>query len=382
MDTIDVLFAVTTLGPGGTEGYVEDLAVALASRGARIAVMVDSDPMLRLHSFEASGIPVHRLEIEGSCSRSDYATRVGKVLSRYTVRLIHANMWIRQAWLQNIARIRNIPFIITGHHTVPPLRMRDRLGLNRVPFQLYRSRRLLSKGNAGTICISETSLANYRSRYGFKARAARVYCARPDGPARANPSCGGTSPKIVWLGTMTARKRPFLAIRAFRALLSRFPDCTLFMTGEGQLSSSVRQEAEKLEGRVTLLGHVPSIDEYLSDAAILLQTSANEGTPRAVLEAMSAGLPVVATDAGATKELVQNAVTGLLVPVDNQTAISNALAILAADPGLRSQYGKAGRQVFEERFNFQRMVDETVQAYEQLVGVTIPADREIRAGQA
>jgi len=371
METIDVLCAVTTLGPGGTEGYVEDLAIALARRGVRVAVMVDSGPCFRMPSLIAAGVPVQLLDLPAGSSRDEYIRRVDSVLTRYTVRLIHANVWAREEWLREVARKRNIPFVTTGHHTVPPVRIRDRLGLNRIPFHLYRTRRCLSRGNSGTICISDESLRNHRARYGADAAAVRVYCGRPETTIRARPETGGSAPVILWLGTLTERKRPLLAIAAFRDLLSKFSGCTLLMTGEGVLRTRVETEAQRLNGRVKLLGLVPSIEELLANASIILQTSANEGTPRVILEAMAVGLPVVATDAGATRELVINGETGLLVSVDHKTGLTAALSKLASNPAMRTRFGAAARKLYEEHFNCERMVDETIRAYSRLVGVSL-----------
>jgi glycosyltransferase involved in cell wall biosynthesis len=379
MEIVDVLFTVTALGLGGTERYVADLAAALARLGVRVAVAVDSGPMHAKPSLEAAGIPIHSLGVEDHCSRKEYSARIGAVLSRYSVRLIHANMWLRENWLREIARLRNIPLVATGHYTVSRPRMNDWLGLNKKPFALYRHRRTLSKGNAGTICISEMSLTNHRYAYGLRARAIRVYCGRPDNSARADASAGGTSPQIVWLGQMIARKRPFLAIEAFRSLISRYPDCTLIMAGDGELSSRVRQEATSLGGRVKIVGHVSDVHEYLGSSDMLLHTAANEGTPLAIVEAMSAGIPVVATNAGATAELVLNGVTGLLVPVDSHAGVAGALVTLASNPELRSQYGKAARRVFDERFSYSRMVAETIAAYERLVGVAVSSQQDRRS---
>src|SRR5260370_356230 len=150
METIDVLFAVTAFGQGGTERYVEDLAVALRQRDIRGAVAVDSEQILRRPCLHAAGIPVHILGIQSRCAR---------------------------------------------------------------------------------------------------AQAVRIYCGRPDSPYRADPVTSGTAPQIVLVGSMIPRKRPFLAIDAFRSLLGQYPDCTLVMAGDGELSSRVRSEAAGLKGR-------------------------------------------------------------------------------------------------------------------------------------
>ena len=372
-EPLDVLLAVTELGPGGTDRYVEDLAIALTGQGFRVAVAVDGGSLMRKPSLDAAGVPVHILGIDSTCKQPAWEAAFSKLLSRYQIGLIHANVWFHENWLRALAHDRNIPFVVTGHHTVPRPRLRDWLGLNSVPFFLYNRRRMLSVGNAGTICISDTSLRNHQYAYGAVARAMRVYCGRPDAQVRATPGLHGTSPRIVWAGGMIHRKRPFLALAAFEALSARFPESKMEMLGEGELLPSVRAAAAKFGGRVSVPGHVADVSAHLSAADLFLQTSAAEGLSLAIVEAMSAGLPVVATRAGATEEIVRDSVNGCLVPVDSQPALEAALVALASTPALRSEYGMAARRTFEEQFTHQRMVSETLRAYETLVGVRLEA---------
>jgi glycosyltransferase involved in cell wall biosynthesis len=369
-EDLDVLIAATTLGPGGTEVYVEDLAIGLAKRGLRVAVSVDSEPLDRSTTIAAAEVKVIPLMISSECTRDQYSARWNQLLTVYRPALIHANLWLREDLLRQIAAAHDIPFVVTGHHTVPAIRLRDRLGLNSIPFAMYRRRRLLSKGNGGMICISEMSLRNYRHRYGSRARAVRVYLGRPaESSVSADPMGGGMSPSILWAGSLISRKRPFLAINAVASVFNDFPGSTLVMAGGGELESEVRAAAEKFGGRIVLTGHVFSVTHLLASADLLLHTACNEGTPLAILEAMAAGLPVIATDAGATRELVAHQQTGLLVPIDDARGLADALRTLVSNPQLRAEYGNAAKAHCATRFGFNRMLDETLIAYRVLVGI-------------
>jgi len=369
---IDVLLAVTTLGPGGTEYYVENLAVQLKRRGVGVAVLADSEPAIRRRSLESEGVSTHILGVDSSWSRQKYKRMVDSFLRHTRVRLIHTNMWMREDWLREVANDHDIPAIGTVHATIPPIRLRDRLGVNRVPFYLYRRRAILRKGLTATICISDLSLKHFIERYGSAAKVTRVYCGGPGSDIQSDPKARGTAPRIVWLGSMIPRKRPLLALKVFGHIHRIFPECTLLMIGEGELLPRAREVGATFPpGVVEFAGYVDDIFPHLAAGQVLLHTSAIEGTPTTVREAMSASLPVVATNAGAMNEIVIHGKTGLIAPVDDPKALASALATLAADPELRVRYGKAGRTHFEERFGLSRMIDETIRAYKILSGVNL-----------
>ena len=91
-----------------------------------------------------------------------------------------------------------------------------------------------------------------------------------------------------------------------------------------------------------------------------------EGLPLAALEAMAAGLPVVATSVGGTPEAVVDGETGLLVDVKDAGALADALATIATDPDLRARMGAAGHARYEAEFRVDRMVDQTAALYESV----------------
>jgi glycosyltransferase involved in cell wall biosynthesis len=93
-----------------------------------------------------------------------------------------------------------------------------------------------------------------------------------------------------------------------------------------------------------------------------------EGFPRSILEAMRAGLPVVATDAGGVSEAVVNNATGFVVDPGDVEALRARLRDLFLDRDLRSKLGAAGRKRYEQRFTFDRLVGETLNVYDEVVG--------------
>ncbi len=157
---------------------------------------------------------------------------------------------------------------------------------------------------------------------------------------------------ILWVGRLVPQKQPGLAIEALRMLKRTRPDARLDLVGDGPLLGHVqaRLGAADVQGAVRLLGLRDDAPEFLSRAACFLLTSDYEGCPLSVLEAMAAGVPVVATAVGGVPELVGHGETGILVEPGRPEGLARGLDELLSDPARAEALGRAGRQRAKERF--------------------------------
>jgi len=143
----------------------------------------------------------------------------------------------------------------------------------------------------------------------------------------------------------------------------------LVIVGEGP----ERQRLEKIvqdigvSDRIIWAGYRAGVPHLLPAFDIFVQPSMHEGLPNTVLEAMAAGLPVIATGVGGTPELVVNGKTGLLVPPANPAALADAITALSENPVARGSMGWAGRQRVQQHFTIEEMVQKTEQLYEDLL---------------
>jgi glycosyltransferase involved in cell wall biosynthesis len=139
---------------------------------------------------------------------------------------------------------------------------------------------------------------------------------------------------------------------------------------EGAYHRACIQRAHELgvTKHVHFPGHVENIGQLLQDTDILVLPSIEgEAFPRAVLEAMASGIPVVATDCGGTREAVENNVCGFVVQPTDSTEMARRIAILSEDSILRSRMGRAGRKIAVERFGIERNVTRTVDVYRKII---------------
>jgi glycosyltransferase involved in cell wall biosynthesis len=147
------------------------------------------------------------------------------------------------------------------------------------------------------------------------------------------------------------------------------PQLRFFIAGDGPLRSHLerRISAEHLESRVTLLGERSDIPELLAAADVYLNTSVAEGLCNAVMEAMAAGLPVLATAVGGTPELITDAETGLLFPARDVARGVDLLESLVASPALRQKLGTSARAVVVDRYEATAMVSRMERIYEWIL---------------
>lgn len=172
---------------------------------------------------------------------------------------------------------------------------------------------------------------------------------------------------IVTVGRMVAQKnhRMFLAVaQQFRGSRIRFA-----VVGQGPLEAELRQAAQSLgvTDTVSFLGLRCDVPRVLAAADLFLFPSLFEGFPNALLEAMSAGLPVVTSAFDGVDELITDGVTGRIFPLGDEAAAHSAVQELLNAPAEASRLGHAARQAAIHRFSMKRMVDDTVLLYQSLM---------------
>jgi len=160
-------------------------------------------------------------------------------------------------------------------------------------------------------------------------------------------------------------------------VLRRFPDAHFDLIGAGPERDRLRARAAAsgIAHAVTFAGHCDDIAARLADADVFVLPSRSEAFPNAVLEAMAAGLPIVASAVGGILELIEDGRTGLLVPPGDAAALSDRLCRVIAEPPLAARLGAAARVEAHARYSFDRMVG----AFEQLY-LTSLARRGVVAG--
>ena len=176
-------------------------------------------------------------------------------------------------------------------------------------------------------------------------------------------------PVVMTLGRLTHMKAQWQLVDAVPDLVTRFPELAVVLLGDGPLAATLVERAAALgvADVVRFPGHRREGRLLLAAADVFVLPSRYEGLPLVALEAMEAGLPVVATRVVGNAEVVVDGVTGALVPFGRPAMLGAALGTLLADPGLRRRQGAAGRRRYLARFTRDRMAADTAAVYEELL---------------
>jgi glycosyltransferase involved in cell wall biosynthesis len=156
---------------------------------------------------------------------------------------------------------------------------------------------------------------------------------------------------------------------AAMVLAGKFPDVHFLVVGDGGSKPELEEHARRLglERRIVFTGFRGDVPDLLSEAAISVLPSLSEGTSNTLLESMAAGIPVVATRVGGNPEVVEDGVSGLLVPPRDSAALAAATGRLLEDPDLALRLGQAGMRRVAALFSIDGSVHQTERLYQRLV---------------
>jgi glycosyltransferase involved in cell wall biosynthesis len=285
--------------------------------------------------------------------------------------LVHAHLSHAQLYAIPAALLAGVP-IITGHHNDDPF-------VRRFPFrQVYRQ---LWRRTVGGIAISGAVAAFCREIEGESADRLRVihYGMAIDSDAaaqavararlRASLQLGSTQVVVGCVGRLTEQKGIVYALEAFARVQSVQPEAALVILGDGELRADLEAHAAALglSGSVHFLGWQADAAEWMNAFDIFLFPSLWEGFGLVSLEAMAARLPIIASRVSAIPEVIADGETGILVPARDAVAIADALTRLIADAPLRRHMGLLGRDRLETQFSVAKMIEETIQVYQQVI---------------
>lgn len=182
--------------------------------------------------------------------------------------------------------------------------------------------------------------------------------------AEARPALG-LQPEdhvVASVGRLSQEKGHDLLLAAVHELAPRVPRLRVLIAGTGPARAGLEQTVAEqgLERHVRLVGQIDDVDLLLSATDVFAFPSRREGTPFAMLEAMSSGLPVVATRFGGADEIIDSGTNGLLVPLDSAAELAQALAAMLSDPASARAMGARGRAT-AARFSEEAMITRTLE---------------------
>jgi glycosyltransferase involved in cell wall biosynthesis len=181
---------------------------------------------------------------------------------------------------------------------------------------------------------------------------------------------------VTTVGRLTAIKNQRLFLEVAARVDRRHPSVIFLIAGDGELRGELEAAAQSLgiAGRVRFLGWRRDLETVYGASDVFVLTSRNEGTPVALIESSAAGVPVISTDVGGVRDVVENDELGLLAAADPD-ALAGAVDALLADPARCHAIGGRGRAAVLARYGIDRLLDDVEKLYRELLpdGITVPA---------
>ena len=351
---------------GGSQRQIAHLLEGLAHSGWSPTLLYFRKPSFLVERLRARGIAVQMIEKRGRIDLRFFA-RLVALLRRGRFDVVHCFSFTAELWVSAALRVARVDTVMVAS-------VRG-LCLEYKPWQ-WRLKRLICR-RAGAI------IANSRAGALTTSELARVAPERIevirngveipaaiDADERRATRVGllGHDPAmlVLFVGRLVEVKNVPVLLRAL-ALIPALARPRLVLAGDGPLRQPLREQAQRLgvASHVHFLGERRDTHLLMQCADVLVLPSREEGLSNVILEAMSAGCPVIASAVGGSPELVEHPRSGLLFPSDDASALAAALVRVGADPELRLRLAAAAGYRARCEFSLETMVRRTIASYER-----------------
>ncbi|MGA7379685.1 MAG: glycosyltransferase [Terriglobales bacterium] len=368
-----VFFLVDSLDIGGSESQAVELAVRLSA--ARYTVTLGCLRMRGrlLRRLQGAGISVVEFHPRGgidSLRGGWQLLRLAAFLRREGFDIIHTHdLWSNLMGVP-AAFLARVPVIISSQRDLSHLPWYQ--GGRRVWLRRIQGLSSVVLANAGPIreqLIQEGHLRAEKILVIHNGVDPEKFDRSSHNSPVSFPNAGDGK-RIVLVGNMTSGvKGHSVLINAAPAIVGEFPDVRFVLAGDGTCRNQFETQVGDLGSNkhFLFLGRREDVPEILAACNIAVLPSKTEGLPNALLEYLAAGLATVATNAGGNAEIVEDGVTGLLVPPDNPEFLAAAVLRLLRDPDLACRLGRSGREFVCRRFGFDKLVEQIEGLYSELL---------------
>ena len=371
---LKVVTLVREIGPdggGGAERVARDLLVELDPLRFERILFVSRPPRDRTGEAVVAELRRRGVDVRFLRRRFKYDPLAWwpllRALRRERIDVLHTHAFGQNAWGSLIGRLAGVPVMVAHEHN------REFTARTLHP---VIDRELIGRCASAMIVVSD------------EARRAMIEVERipperlvllpngvqalPPGDGRALRSqlgVGSDDPVVGTVCIIRREKALDVLVRAAALLRKEFPRLRVLIAGDGPDRARVEAVSEQLElsGCVHLAGARTDVPDVLAAIDVAVICSDYEGSPRAILEFMDAGKPIVATEVGGIPEVIEDGVHGVLVPPQDEEALAAALARVLRDVECRNQMGTRARERCRRELSLDRTVETVQELYEELL---------------
>jgi glycosyltransferase involved in cell wall biosynthesis len=357
-----ILYVITRAERGGAQVHLRDLLANLPKEHE--AVVAAGEDGFLFDECRRLGVPVRHVPslVRPMHPLKDCRALVALVslIRRQKPDLVHAHTSKAGLLARLAARITATPVVFTAHawsfaNGLPAFQRWVAIPLERLAAAV--GGRIITVSDANREKAQRQSIARGENL-------TRIWNGIPDTGVSANPGTRDCT-TIITVARFAPQKDHILLLQALSHVDGNW---RLIFVGDGPTRRQVESTAAELglSSRIEFLGDRSDIPQLLSQVDVFVLPSKSEGLPLVILEAMRAGLPVIATNVGGVAEAVADGITGFLTGVNDEVQLRNRIQQLIASPELMRKMGRAGRRQYEQDFQIEIMVRKTVAVYEEV----------------
>ncbi len=384
---VRIAYVIGTLDPGGAEGQLVALAASLDRRRFAPTVYCGSDSGALAEPLAAAGVPVRSVRLRGlSVWRHPLAVarRIGQMvaaLRRDRPDVVHGFLFHGYVLGALSGRLAGAPVVVASRRSLgnfkrdkPHYRLAERLVNRLTDLVIANSEAVRVDALRGERLPDERVIVIHNGL------ALERFDRPPDGELRRRLGIDKAPFVVGVVANFIPYKGHRFFLDAWAEVVARAPDAVALLVGDGpgRREIEARAGAMGLAGSLRFLGSRLDVPDILSIVDMLVHPSLEEGFCNAILEAMAARKPVVATAVGGNPEAVVHGETGLLVPPGDGRALAEAMGWLFERPEQAAAFGQAARRRVAERFELSRMVRQYETVYDRLLA----AKRAPHSGRA
>lgn len=392
-DRIRLLKMVTNYGSGGTEGQVHNLVRMIDRTRFDVRFGCLQRWGFFLEELESWKIPISEFPINSLYKPNTFLQqmKLAAYMRSERISIMHSYNFYANVLAIPAARLAGVPVVLAS--------VRDR-GVYLTAAQKHLQKFVCSF--ADKILVNADAVREWLLDEGYPQEKIVViknginlslydkHGSHPD--VRTDLGIPPDAPIVVMIARLDPQKGFDDFLKAAAILKPDLPNVRFLVVGETLLhkkgtiarDSIYHNELYRLccdlgiEDRVIFTGHRSDVPALLAEASVSVLPSHSEGLSNSLLESMAAGVPIVATQAGGNSELVRDGVNGLLVPPLAPVQLAQAIKRVLDDPAMARRFGTTSRQIAEENFSMERMVQDTQDLYIAELGVSTRAHRKTK----
>lgn len=364
-----VLEIIPTLDRGGAEKQLCLLAAGLRHRGVDVHVCALTRGGPRAEALREADVPLHEIQKRWKFDPAAYA-RLKRLIGQLRPQLVHTWLFAANAYGRRAAFAQRVPAVVAGERCVDPWKT----------WELTIDRRLARRTDR--IAVNSSGIREF---YVDKGLPAEKFVVIPNAIDVPQPPAGERREQIrahvreefglqtddrvmLAVGRLWPQKRYKDLIWAMDLIKVVRDDVHLLIVGEGPQRWRLERyiDQARIEDRVHLLGERSDVPRLLTAADCYWLASGYEGQSNSLMEAMAAGLPVVASDIPGNRDLVVDGQSGRLVAVGDRAGYARAAHEILGDAELAARLGDAARQRMRSEFSLEKMLQRHLELYREL----------------